>query len=249
MSLTKTTLDLGRISIYDLNTNDIKLSSSDIQLKIYTNYDEQHLKRLKYLFQQITGPNKTTLDIEHFELAARSLCHSLTESNEAHHLAEILFKAYDKNTNDLIDFHEMVQFVWYRERGLIFKVGVNFCFCRTVIDAPREEQIAGLYEAFKESNGKLSKTRLNELLIILKEDFQPKNSSIHKLNQGQIKPLKTDEDIRNRVTECFTYYKTPSDGLNLIQIIDYFLGTNDPLGIQVKTRWNARIARRQKRLI
>ncbi len=121
MSFTNTSLDLGRISIYDLNTNDIKLSSSDIQLKTYTGYDEQHLKRLKCLFQQITGPDKTTLDIEHFELAARSLCHSLTESNEAHHLAEILFKAYDKNTNDLIDFHEMINFVWYRESVFVFK--------------------------------------------------------------------------------------------------------------------------------
>jgi hypothetical protein len=119
-------------------------------------------------------------------------------------------------------------------------------FSRTVIDAPREEQIAGLYQTFQESNGKLSKARLNELLIILKEDFQPKSSSVSKTNQGQRKPLNTDEDIRNRATECFTYYKTPSDGLNLIQIIDYFLGSKDPVGIQVKTRWNARMERRKK---
>jgi len=26
------------------------------------------------------------------------MCHSLRESNEAHHLTEILFKVYDKNT-------------------------------------------------------------------------------------------------------------------------------------------------------
>ena len=122
-------------------------------------------------------------------------------------------------------------------------------FCRTVIDAPREEQIAGLYQAFQEFNGKLSKARLNELLIILKEDFQPKSSSISKSNQGQRKPLNTDDDIRNRVNECFTYYKNPSGGLNLLQIIDYFLGSKDSVGIQVKTRWNARIERRKKNSI
>ena len=118
MSSTKTSRDLARISIYELNTNGITLSSSESQLQHLTGYEEQRLKRLKCLFQQITRAEKNTLDSEHFELVARSLCHSLTESNEAHHLAEILFKAYDKNTNDTIDFHEMVQFVWYRGRRL-----------------------------------------------------------------------------------------------------------------------------------
>ncbi len=133
------------------------------------------------------------------------------------------------------------------EKVYSFLKGKTNCFCRTVIDAPREEQIAGLYEAFKESNGKLSKNRLNELMIILKEDFQPKKNSGQNKNQGQMKSLKTDEDIRNRVNECFEYYKNPSDGLNLIEIIDYFLGTKDFLGIEVKNRWNARIERRQKK--
>ena len=104
-----------------------------------------------------------------------------------------------------------------------------------------------MYQAFQESNEKLSQTRLNELLTILKEDFQPKGPPTRQSNQGQTKPLKTDEDIRNRVTECFAYYKTPSDGLNLIQIIDYFLGSKDPLGMEVKSRWNARQARLQNR--
>ncbi|CAF0739839.1 unnamed protein product [Adineta steineri] len=217
-------LDLGRISIYDLNTDNIELSLSDIQLKKFTGYDDEHLKRLKYLFQQIAGPNKDTLDMNHFESAARSMCHSLTESSEAHHLAEILFQAYDKNTSGSIDFSEMIDFVW------------------TVVDAPREEQIAGLYQALQESNGKLSKNRLIEFLIILKEDFQPKNTK-----QGQLKSLKTDEDIRNRVDECFSYFNNPSDGLNLNQIIEYFLGVKDSFANNVKTRWNARVQRRHKK--
>jgi Ca2+-binding EF-hand superfamily protein len=131
------------------------------------------------------------------------MCQSLTESNRAHHLAEILFKAYNKNINGSIDFSEMIDFVW------------------TVIDAPYEEQIAGLYQALRESNGKLSKDRLIEFLTILKEDFQTKKQS----------QLKTDEEIRNRVDECF----------------DYFLGSKDPLVIKVKTRWDDRIQRRNKK--
>jgi hypothetical protein len=73
----------GRISIYDVNTDDIELSSSETQLKKHTVYDEEHLKQLKYLFQQITGPENNNLDAKHFESAARSICHSLTESSEA----------------------------------------------------------------------------------------------------------------------------------------------------------------------
>jgi Ca2+-binding EF-hand superfamily protein len=106
--------DRGRISIYDLNTDNIQLSLSEVQLKNHTGYDEEHLKRLKYLFQQLTDPEHNTLDVNHFESAARSMCHSLTESSDAHHLAEILFKAYDKNINGSIDFPEMIDFVWYR---------------------------------------------------------------------------------------------------------------------------------------
>lgn len=112
MSLSEKKPDLGRISLYDFNISDIKLSSLDIQLQNHTGYNEEHLKRLKYLFQQLTGPMKNTLDIDQFEQATRSLCHSLTESNEAHHLAEILFKAYDRNSNNQIDFSEMIEFVW-----------------------------------------------------------------------------------------------------------------------------------------
>jgi uncharacterized protein YpuA (DUF1002 family) len=118
-------------------------------------------------------------------------------------------------------------------------VRYKFKFYRTVIDAPREEQIAGLYQVLRESNGKLSKDRLIEFLTILKEDFQPKYSS-------QLKSLKTDEEIRNRVDECFDYYNNSIDGLDLNQIIDYFLGSNDSLAIKVKTRWNDRIQRRDK---
>ena len=100
-------VDLGRISI-----------SADSQLKTHTGYDDDHLRRLKALFQQATGPTRQTLNNPNFESAARSLCRFLTESNRAHHLAEILFKIYDKNTNGLIDFAEMVDFVWYdREKG------------------------------------------------------------------------------------------------------------------------------------
>jgi len=58
MSLNRKSPDLSRISIYDFNTNDIELSLTDIQLKNHTGYDEEHLKRLKYLFQQITDQEK-----------------------------------------------------------------------------------------------------------------------------------------------------------------------------------------------
>ena len=120
---------------------------------------------------------------------------------------------------------------------------------RTVIDAPREEQIAGLYQALQDSNGKLSKIRLVEFLIILKDDFQPEisNNNNKKKTQGQIKVLKTDEDIRNRINECFDYYQNPSDGLDLNKIIDYFLGPKHPLAIQVKNRWISRIQRHEKK--
>ncbi|UJR31219.1 hypothetical protein I4U23_018723 [Adineta vaga] len=229
MSFDRKTPDLGRISIYDIETDKIKLSSTDIQLKKHTGYDDEHLKRLKYLFQQITGPQINTLDIEHFESAARSMCRSLTESHEAHHLAEILFKAYDKNTNGAIDFAEMIDFVW------------------TVVDAPREEQIVGLYQALQGSNNKLSKDRLIEFTTILKDDFQPKISLIDKKTQGQLKSLNTDEDIQNRVDECLSYYRQPSDGLNLTQVIEYFLGRKDPIISQIRTRWNARIKRYEKK--
>ena len=112
MSFVKESPDLGRISIYDINTTDIKLTSSEMQLKNHTGYDDEHLKRLKYLFQQITDSRKKNLDVQHFELAVRSICHSLTESSEADHLAEILFQTYDKNTDGSIDFYEMIDFVW-----------------------------------------------------------------------------------------------------------------------------------------
>ncbi len=118
-----------------------------------------------------------------------------------------------------------------------------------MIDAPREEQIGGLYQALRESNGKLSKDRLIEFITILKEDFQPKLSNIDKKNQGQFKSLKTDEEIRNRVDECLSYYNNPSDGLGLHQVIEYFLGSKDPLAFKVKTRWNARLQRRDKKKI
>ena len=118
MPATSKHVDLGRISIYDVNTDDIELSPTDLQLKTHTGYDDDHLRRLKSLFQQATGPTRQTLNKPDFESAARSLCRFLTESNRAHHLAEILFKIYDKNTNGLIDFAEMVDFVWYnREKG------------------------------------------------------------------------------------------------------------------------------------
>ncbi|CAF1180673.1 unnamed protein product [Adineta ricciae] len=221
--------DLGRISIYDIETDKIQLSSEDLQLKEHTGYDDEHLKRLKYLFQQITGPQRTTLDTEHFESAVRSMCRSLTESREAHRLAEILFQAYDKNTNGSIDFPEMIDFVW------------------TVVDAPREEQIVGLYQAFQNSHEKLSKERLIEFITILKEDFQPNASLAQKKIQGQMKSLHTDEDIQHRVDECLSYYHHPSDGLNLTQVIEYFLGRNDPLINQIRTRSNARKARHKKK--
>jgi hypothetical protein len=104
-----------------------------------------------------------------------------------------------------------------------------------------------LYQALRESNGKLSSDRLFELITILKEDFQPKISTVDSKNQGQLKPLKTDEEIRNRVDECLHYYKNPSDGVDLNQVIDYFLGAKDPLAIQVKARWTARVQRRDKK--
>jgi hypothetical protein len=116
-----------------------------------------------------------------------------------------------------------------------------------VIDAPHEEQIGGLYQALQDLNGKILKDRLIEFITILKEDFQPKISNINNQNQGQLKSLKTDEDIRNRVDECFNYYNNPTDGLDLKQILDYFLGLNDSLAIKVKTRWTARIQRCKKK--
>ena len=110
--MSKTSTDRGRISLFDINTNDIDLSSSELELKRHTGYDDEHLRRLKYLFRQVTGPDRQTLSMEDFESAARLMCHALTESNRAHQLAESLFRAYDKNTNGLIDFEEMVEFVW-----------------------------------------------------------------------------------------------------------------------------------------
>lgn len=105
-------VDRGRISIFDINTNDIDLTASELELKKHTGYDQEHLRRLKYLFRQVTGPSRETLTKEDFESTARSMCHALTASNHAHQLAETLFRAYDKNTNGLIDFEEMVEFVW-----------------------------------------------------------------------------------------------------------------------------------------
>jgi len=83
-----------------------------MKLKTHTGYNDEHLKRLKYLFQQILDSQQNSLDEKHFELAVRSICHSLTQSNQAHRLAERLFKAYDKNTDGSIDFAEMIDFVW-----------------------------------------------------------------------------------------------------------------------------------------
>lgn len=62
-----------------------------------------------------------------------------------------------------------------------------------------------------------------------------------------MKSLKTDEDIRNRVSECLDYYHNPSDGLDLLQIIDYFLGSDHILSLEVKTRWSARVDRQKKK--
>ena len=112
---------------------------------------------------------------------------------------------------------------------------------RTVVDAPREEQMASLYQALRGSNESLLQDQLIELTTIFKEDFQSKSSSINKA------PLKTDEDIRQRVEECLRYYPKSSEGLNLEQLVDYFLGSTDPLAVQVKVRWNARMHRNKEK--
>ena len=83
----------------------------------------------------------------------------------------------------------------------------------------------------------MSRNHLHEFLILLKDDLQAKNSD----------RMKTDEDIRNRISECLEYYHNPSDGLNLLEIIDYFLGSDHILGLEVKTRWNARVDRQKKK--
>lgn len=111
---------------------------------------------------------------------------------------------------------------------------------RTVVDAPREEQIVSLYQVFEESNGKVSRNHLNELLILLREDLQSKPAN-------PMKSLQTDEEIRTQTMECFEYYHNPIDGLDLLQIIDYFLGSDDALRSEVKARWTARKARRKKK--
>ena len=49
---------------------------------------------------------------------------------------------------------------------------------RTVVDAPREEQMASLYQALRGSNESLLQDQLIELTTIFKEDFQSKPSSI-----------------------------------------------------------------------
>lgn len=115
------------------------------------------------------------------------------------------------------------------------KIDFYSVLSRTVSDAPREEQIVGLYQALKDSNGKLSKTSLIEFLIVLKDDFQSDIS------------LNTDDDIRNRVDECFAYYYNPSDGVNLNQILDYFLSSRTTLIQQIKQRWIDRIQRHDNR--
>lgn len=101
--------DRGRISIYDFNIEHIDLSSSDLQLKHRTGYDDEHLKRLKFLFRQITGPHRTTLNRDDFQSAVRLIC----QSSKSSEFSEKLFEIYDKNTNGQIDFSEMVEFVWF----------------------------------------------------------------------------------------------------------------------------------------
>lgn len=112
---------------------------------------------------------------------------------------------------------------------------------RTVVDAPREEQMASLYQALQEPNETLLHDQLIELMTIFREDFQPKPSSINKA------PLNTDEDTHQRVEECLRYYQKSSEGLNLDQLVDYFLGSKNPLAVQVKARWNARMNRNKKK--
>lgn len=81
---------------------------------------------------------------------------------------------------------------------------------------------------------------MNEFIILLREDFQSKP-----LNT--MKSFQTDDDIRARVIECLEYYHHPSDGLNLLQIIDYFFASDDRLRFEVENRWNARKARQKKK--
>lgn len=111
---------------------------------------------------------------------------------------------------------------------------------RTVVDAPRAEQIVSLYQVFEDSNGKLSRIHLHEFVILLKDD-------LHMANSDRMISLKTDDEIENRINQCLEYYHNPSDGLDLIQIIDYFLGSNHILSLDVKTRWNARLNRQKKK--
>ena len=112
---------------------------------------------------------------------------------------------------------------------------------RTVVDASREEQIVSLYQALRGSNKTLSRDQLIELLIMFREDLQSKPSSI---NQAS---LNTDDDIRRRAEECLRYYQKSSEGFSLQQLMDYFLGSREPLAMQVKASWNARMDRDEEK--
>jgi hypothetical protein len=66
-------------------------------------------------------------------------------------LVVVSYKAYDKNTNGLINFHEMIDFCLVKNYySIVFEDKQKLC--RTVIHAPREEQIVGLYQTFQDLN-------------------------------------------------------------------------------------------------
>lgn len=105
--------------------------------------------------------------------------------------------------------------------------------------------MAGLYEALRASKQSLHRDELIEWLTILKDDFL--NSSTMLNDQRRIS-LRTDEDIRREVDRCFQLSShSSSDGLQLNEIIDYFLGPNDSLGEKVKASWNARLHRHEEK--
>ncbi|CAF1342367.1 unnamed protein product [Didymodactylos carnosus] len=104
----------------------------------------------------------------------------------------------------------------------------------------------------------VTRTKLIEFLTILKDDFQPKaeprpnetkpltgSHSISSESLLQIpnnRALNTDQDIADRVDECFRTNNNAEE-LDLNQVLDYFLGKNDKTVKRTKRNWTKRMKR------
>lgn len=95
----------------------------------------------------------------------------------------------------------------------------NLLIFRTILDAPREEQIVGFYESLRRSKTFLTRDQLIQWLTLFSEDFQIMN----------------DDQLGQQIDQCYRHYKKKSsDGVDLGEIVEFFVDDKNPLKQRIR---------------